>query len=103
MLIGVTLPVSSSSTRTFAPDGNEVTFNEPFCAPALLGISKSPAVNAAMQTTLAIQTTLLGWFIESSLNACHAQLLCANLTRVVDWGNAQVKLGQLPLHSCHRA
>src|SRR6266446_8022987 len=29
-LMGVTLPVSTPSTETFAPEGNEVTFNAPF-------------------------------------------------------------------------
>jgi hypothetical protein len=77
MLIGVTLPVSSPSTDTLAPEGNEVTFNAPFppCAPALLGISKSAPVNTIIQTILVIQTILLGCVIESSLNA----LLAVNL------------------------
>src|SRR5260370_6255705 len=30
IFIGVTLPVSTPSTETFAPEGNEVTFNAPF-------------------------------------------------------------------------
>src|SRR4029077_9757011 len=71
MLIGVTLPVSSPSTDTLAPEGNEVTFNAPFCARALLGISKSTPVNTAIQTILVIQTILLGCLIESSSDTSH--------------------------------
>ena len=70
-LIGVTLPVSFPLTETLAPVGDEVTFNTPFCAPALPGISKSAPHNAVIQTILATQTALLGRFIESSLNAFH--------------------------------
>jgi hypothetical protein len=66
MLMGVTLPVSTPSTKTLAPDGNEVTFNAPFCAPALLGTSKSAPINTIKQTIL------LGCVIESSLNALFA-------------------------------
>jgi len=78
MLIGVTLPVSSPSTDTFAPDGNEVTFNAPFCAPALPGISKSAPVNTVIQTIRIIQTILLSCVIESSLNASHRSTLVAS-------------------------
>jgi len=70
MLIGVTLPVFSPSTKTLAPDGNEVTFNEPFplpsCAHALLGPSKTAPINTIKQTIL------LGCIIEASLNALLA-------------------------------
>jgi hypothetical protein len=71
MLIGVALPVSAPSTQTLAPVGNEVTFNEPFpsCAPALPGATKSTTAIMVVQTILLIHRTLLGWFIESSLNA----------------------------------
>lgn len=70
MLIGVTLPVSAPSIQTLAPVGNEVTFSEPFpCAPALPGATKSTTANTVIQTILLIHRTLLGWFIESSLNA----------------------------------
>jgi hypothetical protein len=72
MLIGVTLPVSSPSTDTLAPEGNEVTFNAPFCAPALLGISNSAPINAINQTILVVKTILLGCHIESSLNTLLA-------------------------------
>ena len=34
MLMGVTLPVSTPSTETFAPEGKEVIFNEPFPLPS---------------------------------------------------------------------
>jgi len=73
MLIGVTFPVSAPSTETLAPVGNEVTFNEPFplCAPALPGATKSKTANTVIQTIRVIQTVLLGWFMESSLNASH--------------------------------
>ena len=79
VLIGVTLPVSTPSTATLAPDGNEVTFSAPLplCAPTLLGTSKRAPANAI------IQAILLGWFIEPSLNVLTVQLLCANLTRFV--------------------
>jgi hypothetical protein len=71
MLIGVTLRVSAPSTHTLAPVGNEVTFNEPCppCATALPGATKSTTANPIVQIILLIQRTLLGWFIESSLNA----------------------------------
>ena len=66
-LIGVTLPVSTPSTDTCAPEGNEVTFNEPFelSATALPGRSSSTPANTA------IQTTFLGCIIKSSLNPSH--------------------------------
>jgi len=69
ILIGVTLPVSFPLTKTLAPVGDEVTFNTPFCAPALLGTSKIALINTIKQTIL------LGCVIESSLNA----LLAVNL------------------------
>jgi hypothetical protein len=69
ILIGVTLPVSFPLTETLAPVGDEVTFNTPFCAPALLGTSKTAPINTIKQTIL------LGCVIESSLNA----LLALNL------------------------
>jgi len=78
MLIGVTLPVSCPSTDTFAPDGNEVTFNAPSCAPALPGISKSAPVNTVIQTTI-----LLSCVIESSLNASHRSTLFASTQRAL--------------------
>jgi hypothetical protein len=70
MLIGVTLPVSTPSTATLAPDGNEVTFSAPLplCAPTLLGTSKRAPANTI------IQAILLGWFIEPSLNVLTVQL-----------------------------
>src|SRR5437879_1215099 len=51
-LIGVTLPVSTPSTDTCAPEGNEVPFNEPFelSATALPGRSSSTPANTAIQT-----------------------------------------------------
>jgi hypothetical protein len=59
VLIGVTFPVSVPSMETFAPEGNDVTFNEPlpFCEPAVPGSSRSPTANAPSQRTL------LGWII----------------------------------------
>jgi hypothetical protein len=72
VLMGVTLPVSALSTETWAPVGNEVTLNLPCSsssARALPGINKSAPVNTVIQTTLVIQKILLGWVIESSLNA----------------------------------
>ena len=82
MFIGVVLRVSSQSTETLAPEGNEVTFNAPFCAHALLGISKTAPVNTVIQTIRLIHTILLGCVIESSLNARTVQLFCVNLTFV---------------------
>jgi hypothetical protein len=32
IFMGVTLAVSVPSTETFAPEGNDVTFRDPFCA-----------------------------------------------------------------------
>ena len=52
MFIGVTFPVSAPSTATFAPEGNEVTFSEPFCALALPGVSKSAADNTTIPKIL---------------------------------------------------
>jgi len=72
MLMGVTLPVSAPSIETWAPVGNEVTFNLPcsLSASALPDTSKNAAVNTVIQTILVIQRILLGWVIESSsLNA----------------------------------
>ena len=63
ILIGVTLPVSFPVIDTLAPVGDEVTFNTPFCASALLGTSKTAPINTIKQTIL------LGCIIESSLNA----------------------------------
>src|SRR6516225_2093352 len=53
-LIGVTLPVSVPSTETFAPEGNDVTFNEPLplCAAAAPGNSRSPTASAPSQRNL---------------------------------------------------
>ena len=78
-LIGVTLPVSTPSTDTCAPEGNEVTFNEPFelSATALPGRSSSTPANTA------IQTTFLGCIIKSSLNPSHDLTSCATLAHVV--------------------
>jgi hypothetical protein len=103
ILIGVTLPVSFPLTETLAPVGDEVTFNTPFCAAALPGISKSAPHNAVIKTILAIQTALLGRFIESSLNASHRSPLCANLRRISPQlhGNTYVKSRQLPRHLPH--
>jgi hypothetical protein len=46
MLMGVTLPVSTPSTDTFAPTGNEVTFNAPLpaCAAIRLGANRSAGI-----------------------------------------------------------
>jgi len=70
MLMGVTLPVSTSSTETLAPVGNEVTFNAPLppCAPALSAATKSTTANTVIHTILLVQTTLLGWFIRVLLD-----------------------------------
>src|SRR5215472_8570677 len=79
MLMGVILPVSLPSMDTFAPDGNELTFNVPclVCAPALLGTRNSVATNTS------IQAILRRWVIASSWNASHAQLTrLGNLPRV---------------------
>jgi hypothetical protein len=51
----VTLPVSTPSTRTFAPSGNEVTCSD--CARRLAGILKRQTVAA----TTANQRILWGW------------------------------------------
>src|SRR5260370_34234309 len=51
MFMGVTLPVSTPSTETFAPEGNEVTFNAPFdeSARRATGVpSKNSAVTRAI-------------------------------------------------------
>jgi len=69
MLVGVTLPISFPLTDTLAPVGDELTFNTPFCAHALLGASKTAPINTIKQTIL------LGCIIEASLNA----LLALNL------------------------
>jgi len=69
ILAGVTWPVSFPLTVTLAPVGDEVTFNTPFCAHALLGPSKTAPINTIKQTIL------LGCIIEASLNA----LLAVNL------------------------
>ena len=66
ILAGVTWPVSFPLTVTLAPVGDEVTFNTPFCAPALLGPSKTTPINTIKQTIL------LGCIIEASLNALLA-------------------------------
>jgi hypothetical protein len=83
VLMGVTLPVSAPSTETWALVGNEVTLNLPCsssCARALPETSKSAPVNTVIQTILVIQRILLGWVIESSLNAFRRStpLLCAS-------------------------
>jgi hypothetical protein len=62
-VIGVTLPVSTPSTETFAPTGNEVTFNAPLPLPLpswACRIAGTPTKsNAATHT--ANQTILLSW------------------------------------------
>src|SRR5579864_3276663 len=65
MLMGVTLPVSFPSIDTFAPDGNELTFNVPClaCAPALLGTRN------IVPTNTKIQAIFRRWVIASSWNA----------------------------------
>jgi hypothetical protein len=47
--IGVVLPVSMPSITTLAPEGYEVTFNEPFCAKAWPVAAKN-SVSTAMAT-----------------------------------------------------
>src|SRR5215472_13164935 len=70
VLMGVVLPVSLPSIDTFAPDGNELTFNVPcfVCAPMLLGTRNCVAANTS------IQAILRRWVIASSWNASHAHL-----------------------------
>ena len=48
VLMGVVLPVSTPSTETFAPDGNEVIFSTPPCSAA-----KSTVAASATQTATA--------------------------------------------------
>jgi hypothetical protein len=64
-VIGVTLPVSTPSTETFAPTGNEVTFNAPLPLPLPLPswacrVAGTPRKSKAATHT-ANQTILLSW------------------------------------------
>jgi hypothetical protein len=51
MLMGVNLPVSFPSNDTVAPEGNELTFNLPWCssAEALLGSSSTVPTDTNVQ------------------------------------------------------
>jgi hypothetical protein len=99
VLMGVTLPVSFPSIDTFAPDGNELTFNLPClpCAPALLGSRSRLPTNRNRK----IRTILRCWAIQSSLSASHA--LCTrqlDLPRVMaGFEGTWLCSSQLPLHA----
>jgi hypothetical protein len=54
MLMGVVLPVSTPSTVTFAPDGNEVTFSDPFCPIAETAANKPIKIEIAANITLRV-------------------------------------------------
>jgi hypothetical protein len=57
----VTLPVSIPSTDTWAPDGNEVTFSQPFfSALTLFGRNRSAPPSKL------IHTSFTEWVIQSS-------------------------------------
>src|SRR5260370_36711708 len=47
ILMGVTLPVSTPSTETFAPEGNDVTFNAPF-DPSARRATGTPSKNSSI-------------------------------------------------------
>ncbi len=53
ILMGVTLPVSMPSTETFAPEGNDVTFNTPF-DPSARRATGTPSKNSAMTRAIAL-------------------------------------------------
>ena len=55
-VIGVTLPVSTLSTNTFAPDGNDVTFKAP---PSARRFAGRPSRPSAMVTTVVIKNFLI--------------------------------------------
>jgi len=52
ILMGVTLPVSMSSTETFAPEGNDVTFKTPF--ESARRVTGTPSKNNAVTTAIAL-------------------------------------------------
>src|SRR6266481_8072129 len=53
-LMGVTLPVSTPSTETFAPEGNEVTFNAPFELSSARTANGVPNKNSAVTRAIAL-------------------------------------------------
>ena len=52
ILMGVTLPVSTPSTKTFAPEGNDVTFKTPFVSACRA--AGPPSKNSAVTTAIAL-------------------------------------------------
>jgi hypothetical protein len=78
MVIGVTLPVSTPSTETDAPAGNEVIFSAPFCASRAAGTprkSKAAAHTANQSILLLSRIMMVSSFSSPSKSAvlrCHA-------------------------------
>jgi hypothetical protein len=95
--MGVTLPVSFPSIDTFAPAGNEVTFNLPRlpCAEAVLGSSSSVPTNTNIQ---AIREC---WFMEFLLVCFRRSTVRPTRVPHVLAGGDIATLTQLPLHAAN--